>query len=127
MLSTFFVYRDLMQLTSADKFYSSMAQWLEEIAEGNSNVSTAEFIRLMYDIAPLPWPRLDDLRKRYAAASEGGKVPNLRSLTSYGDGYDDVAGRSKTKWWWNIKLRQACEEPAKSPQSGIKRIHSAPR
>nr|CDS30201.1 TBC1 domain family 0 [Hymenolepis microstoma] len=117
---------DLMQLTSVDKFYSSMTQWLEEIAEGNSNVSTPEFIRLMYEIAPLPWPRLDYLRRRYAAASEGGKVPPLRSPKSYGDGYDEVACRTKVKWWWNIKTRQT-EEPVKSPQRSEARLHSAPR
>ncbi|KAM3174828.1 hypothetical protein ACTXT7_009741 [Hymenolepis weldensis] len=103
-----------------------MTQWLEEIAEGNSNVSTPEFIRLMYDIAPLPWPRLDDLRRRYAAASEVGKAPTLRYPASYGDGYDEVAGRAKAKWWWNIKPRQA-EEPAKSPRLKNTRIHSEPR
>ncbi|VDO13662.1 unnamed protein product [Rodentolepis nana] len=117
--------RDLMQLTSADKFYSSMTQWLEEIAEGNSNVSTAEFIRLMYEIAPLPWPRLENLRRQYTAASEGGKVPTLRSPKFYGDGYDEVASRSKVKWWWNIKPRQI-EEPTKSPQRSKARLHSTP-
>lgn len=111
-----------MQLTTADKFYSSMNQWLEEIAEGDSDVSTSEFIRLMYDIAPLPWPRLDDLRRRYAAASEGGKgsLPNFPMF--YGDGYDEMADQAKTKWWWNVKSRQA-DEPVKSPPANKARIH----
>ncbi|KAM7541095.1 hypothetical protein Aperf_G00000022028 [Anoplocephala perfoliata] len=114
---------DLMQLTTADKFYSSMNQWSEEIAEDSSAVSTSEFIRLMYDIAPLPWPRLEDLRRRYAAANEGGKSSLPQSQMIYGDGYDEVAGQqTKTKWWWNARSRQA-DEPAKFSPINKAKIH----
>lgn len=103
-----------MKLPSADKFYSSMTQWMEEIAAGagRPGLKTVEFISLMYDIAPLPWPRLDDLRKHYAAAADGRReeVPTA----PYGDGYDEEATRTKSKWW-HIKPKQVAEGSAKSP------------
>ncbi|EUB64793.1 TBC1 domain-containing protein [Echinococcus granulosus] len=106
--------QDLMKLPSADKFYSSMAQWMEEITEGadRPGLKTVEFISLMYNIAPLPWPRLGDLRKRYAAAADGRReeVPTVL----YGDGYDEEAKKTKSKWW-NINVKQVVEESAKSP------------
>ncbi|VDK32436.1 unnamed protein product [Taenia asiatica] len=106
--------QDLMKLPSADKFYSSMSQWMEEIAAGTDRpgLKTMEFISLMYDIAPLPWPRLGDLRKRYAAAGAGRReeVP----AAPYGDGYDEEAKRTKSKWW-HIKPKQVVEGSAKSP------------
>ncbi|KAL5112082.1 TBC1 domain family member 30 [Taenia crassiceps] len=106
--------QDLMKLPSADKFYSSMSQWMEEIATGTDwpGLKTVEFISLMYDIAPLPWPRLGDLRKRYAAAADGRKEE--APAAPYGDGYDEEAKRTKSKWW-HIKPKQVVEGSAKSP------------
>ncbi|VDM16210.1 unnamed protein product [Hydatigera taeniaeformis] len=104
---------DLMRLPSADRFYSSVSQWMEEIASGadRPGLKTKEFISCMYDLAPLPWPRLGDLRKRYAAAADVRReeVPTVL----YGDGYDEEAKKTKFKWW-HIKSKQAIEESLKS-------------
>ena len=116
----YFSSRDLMRVASADEFYSSMSQWMEEIAEGMSSprVETVEFIRLMYDIAPLPWPRLGDLRRHYAAATEfiGSQQEEAISPPPplhYNDGYDEEARKAKTRWW-HKRPRQTVDESAKS-------------
>lgn len=94
-----------------------------KIAEGMgpSRVETVDFMRLVYDIAPLPWPRLGDLRKHYAMSAEyiDGRLREVISLPppllsfQYKDGYDEEARKIKTKWW-QMKPKQALQETTKS-------------
>ncbi|KAL7061864.1 hypothetical protein AAHC03_01208 [Spirometra sp. Aus1] len=86
---------DLLKLTSADQFYSSMSQWMEEFAEGY-RLDTVEFMRRVYDIAPLPWTELRQLREKYAFSinpfGEDGAAEN------YGDDMEEKQQR-KVRWW----------------------------
>ncbi len=118
-----------MKLTSAFTFYSHMNQWMEEIAEGtgdHAGAASVDFINQMYGLAPLPWPRLADLRKRYGEGDRPSKYTSVVN-TIYGDGYDPVeeeaAANTKSRWW-RLKSKRTADS-SKSPAES--RTHSETR
>lgn len=139
-----------MKLKTADTFYSCMNTWMEEIAGGCANVverrglTSADFIRRMYDMAPLPWLRLIDLRKHYGVTATTSTTtgdsyqpaqhytPNYNTAqkTFYGDGYDpaiadeltDNCTNTKSRWW-HIKSRRLADN-SKSPAESRQPSHT---
>uniref|UniRef100_A0A5K3FAM0 Rab-GAP TBC domain-containing protein n=1 Tax=Mesocestoides corti TaxID=53468 RepID=A0A5K3FAM0_MESCO len=103
---------DLMKLTSADSFYSSMNRWMEEIAEGSdrSGMETRDFIRRVYEIAPLPWQFVGDLRKNYT--NRISSCQGEESILLYGDVYYEQSKEKTKSKWWQIKPRRplACSD-----------------